>query len=271
MAMDQRKNDSEGGLGTQTKSEPQNPGCSSPNSNNNPNSYPPMGDLLEEAPEIRIERLGRQRPEVFKSLWAEIGFVFSISMSQVLTVSFVLIFNLLICSADSDSGEGVFCFWLHSYIAHSGQKPGYTIGLRDMARQRFFAHPGLLSPGFRSFVRYVWRVSSICRRFHLACFVESDRRIFHQSYNAQFLSGPTRPRSGNVSTFQCSSHRYHISTRTAEEFGLRNLWSMCSTGIFRGNFLRWVNSRVHTLGLVVLDWLLLGSHNSYHILFDNPV
>ena len=44
---------------------------------------------LEESIESRLERLGRQRPEVFESLWAEIGFVFSISMSQVLSVSFV--------------------------------------------------------------------------------------------------------------------------------------------------------------------------------------
>jgi hypothetical protein len=41
---------------------------------------------VEESFEARIERLGRQRPEVFGSLWAEIGFVFSISMSQVLSV-----------------------------------------------------------------------------------------------------------------------------------------------------------------------------------------
>ena len=41
---------------------------------------------IEELAEARLERLGRQRPEVFGSLWAEIGFVFSISMSQVLTV-----------------------------------------------------------------------------------------------------------------------------------------------------------------------------------------
>jgi hypothetical protein len=42
---------------------------------------------IDESVEARIERLGRQRPEVFGSLWAEIGFVFSISMSQVLSVS----------------------------------------------------------------------------------------------------------------------------------------------------------------------------------------
>jgi hypothetical protein len=43
----------------------------------------------EESHEARIERLGRQRPEQFKTLWAEIGFVFSIVMSQVMTVSFI--------------------------------------------------------------------------------------------------------------------------------------------------------------------------------------
>lgn len=43
--------------------------------------------VVEESDAARIERLGRQRPEVFSSLWAEVGFVFSISMSQVLSVS----------------------------------------------------------------------------------------------------------------------------------------------------------------------------------------
>lgn len=41
---------------------------------------------IEESTEAMLERLGRQRPEVFDSIWAEIGFIFSISMSQVLTV-----------------------------------------------------------------------------------------------------------------------------------------------------------------------------------------
>jgi hypothetical protein len=41
---------------------------------------------VEESVEARLERLGKQRPKVFDSLWAEIGFVFSISMSQVLSV-----------------------------------------------------------------------------------------------------------------------------------------------------------------------------------------
>lgn len=42
----------------------------------------------DESVEARIERLGRERPKRFRTLWAEIGFVFSISMAQVITVSF---------------------------------------------------------------------------------------------------------------------------------------------------------------------------------------
>jgi len=41
---------------------------------------------IEESTEARLERLGRQRPDVFDSIWPEMGFVFSISMSQVLSV-----------------------------------------------------------------------------------------------------------------------------------------------------------------------------------------
>lgn len=58
-------------IGSQTK-EAQQPGLDSP--------------AVEESAEARLERLGRQRPEAFDSLWSEIGFVFSISMSQVLSV-----------------------------------------------------------------------------------------------------------------------------------------------------------------------------------------
>lgn len=54
------------------------------NESRQPGIDPPA---VEESVDARLERLGRQRPEVFESIWAEIGFVFSISMSQVLSVS----------------------------------------------------------------------------------------------------------------------------------------------------------------------------------------
>lgn len=39
-----------------------------------------------ESEEARLERLGRERPDKFSSLWAEVGFVFSVVMSQILVV-----------------------------------------------------------------------------------------------------------------------------------------------------------------------------------------
>ena len=50
----------------------------------------------EESVEARIERLGRERPAVFQSLWAELAFVFSVLMSQVMTEYFVSGFNVII-------------------------------------------------------------------------------------------------------------------------------------------------------------------------------
>jgi hypothetical protein len=36
---------------------------------------------------MNVEKLGRQRPEVFKSIWAELGFGFSVFCSMLMAVS----------------------------------------------------------------------------------------------------------------------------------------------------------------------------------------
>ncbi|KHJ31090.1 putative mfs multidrug transporter [Erysiphe necator] len=51
---------------------------------------------FEESLKSRLKRLGSQRPEVFSSIWAEIGFIFSISMSQILTEYFVSGFTVVL-------------------------------------------------------------------------------------------------------------------------------------------------------------------------------
>lgn len=50
----------------------------------------------EETEEQKIERLGRERPPGFKNAWSEIGFVFAVAMSQILTEYFVSGFNILL-------------------------------------------------------------------------------------------------------------------------------------------------------------------------------
>jgi MFS family permease len=52
--------------------------------------------LEEESEKARIERLGRQRPERFGSAWKEFGFVFSVTMSQLLTEYWVSGFVVLV-------------------------------------------------------------------------------------------------------------------------------------------------------------------------------
>ncbi|KAI9824761.1 MAG: hypothetical protein M1832_001589 [Thelocarpon impressellum] len=54
-----------------------------------------MGDA-EESERARIERLGRQRPEIFRSRWAEAGFCYSVLASQFMAEYFVSGFNVLL-------------------------------------------------------------------------------------------------------------------------------------------------------------------------------
>ncbi|KAG9244666.1 MFS multidrug transporter-like protein [Calycina marina] len=51
---------------------------------------------VEESSQARLDRLGRQRPEAFDSLWSEIGFVFSIAMCQILAEVFVSGFTVIL-------------------------------------------------------------------------------------------------------------------------------------------------------------------------------
>lgn len=53
-------------------------------------------DRNEESAQARVERLSRERPQVFRSVWAEIAFVFSICMSQVITEFLVSGFTVIL-------------------------------------------------------------------------------------------------------------------------------------------------------------------------------
>ncbi|KAI1630129.1 MFS transporter [Exophiala viscosa] len=60
-----------------------------------PGEKVPIEPGVEESMDARIERLGRERPAIFKSIWAELAFVFSIYMSQILTEYFVSGFSVI--------------------------------------------------------------------------------------------------------------------------------------------------------------------------------
>lgn len=53
-------------------------------------------DVEGESLDDKIRRLGRERPPAFKTRWAELGFVFSVIMSQIVTEFFVSGFNVIL-------------------------------------------------------------------------------------------------------------------------------------------------------------------------------
>ncbi|KAE8450207.1 hypothetical protein EG329_006988 [Mollisiaceae sp. DMI_Dod_QoI] len=108
-------------------------------------NYQRDSPLSEESSAARIERLGRQRPEVFSSLWAEFGFVFSIAMCQVLSEYFVsgftvilptLVESLDISAASSTWPASAFSLTVASFLLIFGRTadmfggyPVYVAGL----------------------------------------------------------------------------------------------------------------------------------------------
>ena len=76
---------------------------------------PKERNSIEESQSARVERLGRERPPQFKSLLSECGFVFSIAMSQVLTVSL----SVIISHSSILTYIGVLCIWVHCHLTDS--------------------------------------------------------------------------------------------------------------------------------------------------------
>jgi hypothetical protein len=85
---------------------------------------------VEESEEVRLERLGRMRPEKFHSLWEEMGFCFSVVMSQALTV----------CTRrysrpypNLTTGIGILCLWLQCHLANCVECIEHTKSESDLA------------------------------------------------------------------------------------------------------------------------------------------
>lgn len=81
---------------------------------------------VEESESDRVERLGRERPQIFKSLWAEIGFCYSILASQIMAVSDLSYgrkhSSRSLKSTANLACVGVFRERLQRHSSHPGQK-----------------------------------------------------------------------------------------------------------------------------------------------------
>ena len=141
-----------------------------------PERKQPLDTLrVEESTEARLERLGRQRPDVFASIWSEIGFVFSISMSQILSVSFS--FNVL---SPPLTYPGIFLLWLHCHPSYCGHQSAYPSHLGDMASKRILLDRGIFPLDLWQARRHVRRISCLRRRHDMAYGLEFDCRVLCQ-------------------------------------------------------------------------------------------
>lgn len=92
----------------------------------------------EENMQARIERLGRQRPTKFKTLWTEIGFCSSLLASMVMAVSSIP--HPRQCQhLPLITTPGVLRQWLQRYPANSSNRPRYSASIPDMARERILS------------------------------------------------------------------------------------------------------------------------------------
>src|ERR1700761_2656432 len=77
-----------------------------------------------------IERLGRQRPDAFRTSFAEIGFCFSLLASMFMAVSDILSFKF---SRLLTYFPGIFHQWLRTDCSHLGNRTRHTTRTTNMA------------------------------------------------------------------------------------------------------------------------------------------
>ena len=123
------------------------PTVPSPGKNNNnvpgvPES--PSASIFDGLDQTEIERLGRVRPECFKTRWSEVAFVSSICMAQILVVRTQRnCFPRSWASANA-SVPGVLCFWIQCDGTDCCRCSWYSSSISNMAGISIFTRYILL-------------------------------------------------------------------------------------------------------------------------------
>lgn len=91
-----------------------------------------------------VEKLGRQRPEVFKSIWAELGFGFSVFCSMLMAVSSIFIIVVLSyttgCSMQALTSLGILRQWISCYPSTISRRTQYPGCITNMALKCLLTH-----------------------------------------------------------------------------------------------------------------------------------
>jgi hypothetical protein len=108
-----------------------------------------------------VEKLGRQRPEVFKSIWAELGFGFSVFCSMLMAVSSISHDHRSIshhCSMQTLTSSGILRQWISCYPSTISRRTQYPSCITNMAFKRLLPHHRSHASTYGPSKRYVWRI-----------------------------------------------------------------------------------------------------------------
>lgn len=202
--------------------------------------------------QARIERLGRQRPAQFKTIWAEIGFCFSLLASMVMAVSSIPCPNLCRYSPLTN-WVGIFCQRFQRDSTDSGNRSRHPCPVTDMASECVLVDHGgffitLWPP--RRHLRWLRRLHV---RADLVFPLVSNRRLQPQLSHVDFLPRSTGPWTRCILTCRGHAARKYLSPRAKEKPRIQSLWRLFAHGLLYRYFLRWTERTVFTLGLVFLD------------------
>ena len=132
----------------------------------------------EESESARLERLGRQRPAQFKTIWSEVAFAYSILASQMMAVR-SLPFTPF-SSPDTLTPPlqiGILRIRLQRHPAHSQERAPYPTSFSSLARLRLLTRHRRFPVTVRPSRRHVRRLRRLSVRPHLVHAVVANRRF----------------------------------------------------------------------------------------------
>jgi hypothetical protein len=153
-----------------------------------------------------MEKLGRERPKIFASIFSEICFVFSIVMSQILAVSSTT-GNFIQKETEADLVIGVLHHRIQRLDPYSCKRLEYSDSIDDMANHSSLTRHLCYTFDMGPVNRHVRRLPSIQCRCNLALHILNHCWVFTVMANVDFL-----PRMPRIST-RCFAALRHDDSR----------------------------------------------------------
>lgn len=220
--------------------------------------------------QARIERLGRQRPAKFKTVWTEFGFCFSLLASMIMAVSSTP--GPSLCQHPPlTMSVGIFRQWFQRDPTDPGNRSRHPCSITNVARERILSDHGGFLTSLRPPRRHLRWLHRLHVRDDLVLPLVFDRRLQPQLPHAKLL--PRTSGSWTCCVFTCWGHaaRKHLSPRAEKKPGVQSLWGLFADRLFHRYFLWWTEWTVSTLGLVFLDWIDITVSDQLHCFFDDTV